>query len=71
MTWKEKIRFCIDVLFKERDIKEELNAVERERIKLGEKMITYLKKDGFQSGKQQTERRRYVKGIMIYMYFVC
>lgn len=27
MTWKEKIRFCIDVLFKGRDIKEELNAV--------------------------------------------
>ena len=26
MTWKEKIRICIDVLFKGRDIKEELNA---------------------------------------------
>lgn len=42
MTWKEKIRFCIDILFKGRDIKEELNAVERERIKLGEKMKKHL-----------------------------
>lgn len=42
MTLKEKIRFCIDVLFRGRDIKEELNAVERERIKLGEKMKKHL-----------------------------
>lgn len=42
MTWKEKIRICIDVLFKGRDIKEELNAVERERIKIGEKMKKHL-----------------------------
>lgn len=42
MTWKEKIRFCIDVLFKGRDIKEELNAVERERIEVGERMREQL-----------------------------
>lgn len=42
MTLKEKIRFCIDVLFKGRDIKEELNAVERERIEVGEKMKEHL-----------------------------
>lgn len=42
MTLKEKIRFCIDVLFKGRDIKEELNAVERERIEVGEKMKEQL-----------------------------
>lgn len=42
MTWKEKIRICIDVLFKGRNIKEELNAVERERIKLAERMKEQL-----------------------------
>lgn len=42
MTLKEKIRFCIDVLFKGRDIKKELNAVERERIEVGEKMKEHL-----------------------------
>ena len=42
MTLKEKIRFCIDILFKGRDIKEELAAVERERIELGEKMKEHL-----------------------------
>lgn len=42
MTWKEKIRFCIDILFKGRDIKEELNAVEKERIEVGEKMKEHL-----------------------------
>ena len=42
MTWKEKIRICIDVLFKGRDIKEELNAVERERIEVGERMREQL-----------------------------
>ena len=42
MTWKEKIRFCIDVLFKGRDIKEELAAVERERIEVGERMKEQL-----------------------------
>lgn len=42
MTWKEKIRICIDVLFKGRDIKEELNAVEQERIKLAERMKEQL-----------------------------
>lgn len=42
MTLKEKIRFCIDVLFKGRDIKKELNAVERERIEVGERMREQL-----------------------------
>ena len=42
MTLKEKIRFCIDILFKGRDIKEELNAVERERIEVGERMREQL-----------------------------
>lgn len=42
MTLKEKIRFCIDVLFKGRDIKKELAAVERERIELGGKMKEHL-----------------------------
>ena len=42
MTLKEKIRICIDVLFKGRDIKEELNAVERERIEVGERMREQL-----------------------------
>ena len=42
MTLKEKIRFCIDILFKGRDIKKELAAVERERIELGEKMREQL-----------------------------
>lgn len=42
MTLKEKIRFCIDILFKGRDIKGELNAVERERVEVGEKMKEHL-----------------------------
>ena len=42
MTLKEKIRFCIDVFFKGRDIKKELNAVERERIEVGERMREQL-----------------------------
>ena len=42
MTWKEKIRICFEILFKGRDIKEELNAVYNERIKLGEKMKEQL-----------------------------
>lgn len=42
MTLKEKIRFCIDILFKGRNIKEELNAVERERIEVGERMREQL-----------------------------
>ena len=42
MTLKEKIRFCIDILFKGRDIKKELNAVVRERIEVGERMREQL-----------------------------
>lgn len=42
MTWKEKIRICIDVLFKGRDINKELDAVEQERIKLAERMKEHL-----------------------------
>lgn len=42
MTWKEKIRICIDVLFKGRDINKELDAVEQERIKLAERMKEQL-----------------------------
>lgn len=42
MTLKEKIRICIDILFKGRDINKELNAVERERIELAEKMKQQL-----------------------------
>lgn len=42
MTLKEKIRFCIDILFKGRNIKEELAAVERERIEVGERMREQL-----------------------------
>lgn len=42
MTLKEKIRFCIDILFKGRDIKKELAAVERERIEIGERMREQL-----------------------------
>lgn len=42
MTWKEKIRFCIDVLFKGRDINMELDAVEQERIHLAERMKEQL-----------------------------
>lgn len=42
MTLKEKIRFCIDILFKGRDIKEELAAAERERIEVGERMREQL-----------------------------
>ena len=32
MTLKEKIRFCIDILFKGRDIKKELTTAGRGRI---------------------------------------
>lgn len=42
MTLKEKIRICIEILFKGRDIKEELNGVERKRIELGERMKEQL-----------------------------
>lgn len=42
MTWKEKIRICIDVLFKGRDINKELDAVEQERIKVAERMKEQL-----------------------------
>lgn len=42
MTLKEKIRICFDILFKGRDINKELNAVERERIELAEKMKQQL-----------------------------
>lgn len=42
MTLKEKIRICIDVLFKGRDINKELDAVEQERIKLAERMKEQL-----------------------------
>lgn len=42
MIWKEKIRICIDVLFKGRDINKELDAVEQERIKLAERMKEQL-----------------------------
>ena len=42
MTLKEKIRFCIDILFKGRDINKELNTVEQERIKLAERMKEQL-----------------------------
>lgn len=42
MTLKEKIRFCIGVLFKGRDIKKELAAVGRERIEVEERMREQL-----------------------------
>lgn len=42
MTLKEKIKFCIDILFRGRDIKKELAAVERERIEVGERMKEQL-----------------------------